>query len=109
MIKELKAAEAQKTRSGSISTFSNVSTQSSTEDGKHFIPTHPPMHFFTAAKAKFHRKLGTSKKPSASVLQGVHEKTKPEKSQPPKKELQKSTPKIAREYIDTKWPKVTLL
>ena len=25
---------------------------------------------------------------------------------PAKKELQKSTPKIAKEYIDTKWPKV---
>ena len=25
---------------------------------------------------------------------------------PPKKELQKSTPKIAKEYIDTRWPKV---
>ena len=27
----------------------------------------------------------------------------------PKKELQKSTPKIAKEYIDTRWPKVYLL
>ena len=34
---------------------------------------------------------------------GAQERTK---TAPPKKELQKSTPKIAKEFIDTRWPKV---
>ena len=34
VIKELKATEAIKTKSGSISSFSNISTASSTESGK---------------------------------------------------------------------------
>ena len=49
------------------------------------------------------RKFGVSKRPS--VISGS-EKVKSQEKSPPKKELQKSTPKIAKEYIDTRWPKV---
>ena len=54
---------------------------------------------------KINRKLGVSKRPS--VISGS-DKTKPAEkpAAPVKKELQKSTPKIAKEYIDTRWPKV---
>ena len=55
---------------------------------------------------KINRKFGVSKRPS--VISGS-EKVKPqEKIAAPKKELQKSTPKIAKEYIDTRWPKVNI-
>jgi len=90
VIKELKAAEAQKTRSGSISTLSNFSTQSSTESG---------------TRPRGQRKYGTSKRPSI-LTGGTLEKPKAtERAPPPKKELQKSTPKIAKEFIDNRWPK----
>ena len=60
---------------------------------------------FSASKLKINRKLGVSKRPS--VISGS-EKTKPAERPPVsvKKELQKSTPKIAKEYIDSRWPKV---
>ena len=51
------------------------------------------------------RKFGVSKRPS--VISGS-EKVKSQEKSPPKKELQKSTPKIAKEYIDTRWPKVKI-
>ena len=51
------------------------------------------------AKHRGQRKYGTSKRPS--ITQSA---TKP--AAPPKRELQKSTPKTAKEFIDTRWPKV---
>lgn len=88
VIKELKAAEAQKPRSGSVSSFSNLSTHSSND---------------SAAKSKGGRKYGTSRRPL--ILQG-QEKSKPtERAPPPKKELQKTAPKLAKEFIDSRWPK----
>ena len=107
VIKELKAAEAQKVRSGSVSSLSvsNMSSHSSLDscESRAEFPSNNPI--FSASKLKINRKLGVSKRPS--VISGS-EKTKPaEKSAAPvKKELQKSTPKIAKEYIDTRWPKV---
>ena len=59
-----------------------------------------------AAKSKGGRKYGTSRRPL--ILQ-VQEKSKPtERAPPPKKELQKTAPKLAKEFIDTRWPKVKI-
>ena len=105
VIKELKAAEAQKVRSGSVSSASNISSHSSLDSCKFRANIPSNNQVSSASKLKINRKLGVSKRPS--VMSGS-EKTKPaEKPAPPvKKELQKSTPKIAKEYIDTRWPKV---
>ena len=110
VIKELKAAEAQKVRSGSVSSFSNISSHSSLDscEFRTYFPSNNN-HVFSASKLKMNRKLGVSKRPS--VISGA-EKTKSGGEKPAgppvKKELQKSTPKIAKEYIDTRWPKVKL-
>ena len=106
VIKELKAAEAQKVRSGSVSSLSvsNMSSHSSLDSCESIaeFPSNNPI--FSASKLKINRKLGVSKRPS--VISGSEKKPAEKPGAPVKKELQKSTPKIAKEYIDTRWPKV---
>ena len=105
VIKELKAAEAQKQKSGSMSSCSNLSDRSST-DSTGMLQTllsslYNILDLFmnVGAKHRGQRKYGTSKRPSI-----MQPSTKP--AAPPKRELQKSTPKTAKEFIDTRWPKV---
>ena len=66
--------------------------------------TSPPT-VFIASKLKISREFRVSKRPSVI---GPEKMKSHEKPSPPKKELQKSTPKIAKEYIDTRWPKVVI-
>ena len=125
VIKELKAAEAQKPRSGSVSSFSNLSTHSSNDSAGKTVSNFSYEKYFyfsnfnrlkiklfskvmniLSAKSKGGRKYGTSRRPL--ILQG-QEKSKPtERAPPPKKELQKTAPKLAKEFIDSRWPKVKI-
>ena len=86
-----------------MSSCSNLSDRSSTDStGKSSSISYPhEKHLFiiVGAKHRGQRKYGTSKRPS--IMQPA---TKP--AAPPKRELQKSTPKTAKEFIDTRWPKV---
>ena len=73
---------------------------------KPFIPERKHFIVFNnvGARHRGQRKYGTSKRPLImQPVTGAQERTK---TAPPKKELQKSTPKIAKEFIDTRWPKV---
>ena len=100
VIKELKAAEADRLRSESVSSLSSL------DSCKCLVSSvSVPSCVLTASKVKMNRKFGVSKRPS--VISGS-EKVKSQEKSPPKKELQKSTPKIAKEYIDTRWPKVKI-
>ena len=88
-----------------MSSCSNLSDRSST-DSAGMLQTLLSSFYKTldlfmnvGAKHRGQRKYGTSKRPS--IMQPA---TKP--AAPPKRELQKSTPKTAKEFIDTRWPKV---
>ena len=88
-----------------MSSCSNLSDRSST-DSTGMLQTLLSSFYKTldlfmnvGAKHRGQRKYGTSKRPS--IMQPA---TKP--AAPPKRELQKSTPKTAKEFIDTRWPKV---
>ena len=88
-----------------MSSCSNISNISSTDSTgllqTPFILRENTWALFikVGAKHRGQRKYGTSKRPS--IMQPA---TKP--AAPPKRELQKSTPKTAKEFIDTRWPKV---
>ena len=86
-----------------MSSCSNLSDRSSTDStGKSsslLSSRENTLFINVGAKHRGQRKYGTSKRPS--IMQPA---TKP--AAPPKRELQKSTPKTAKEFIDTRWPKV---